>query len=166
MEISDYMAFYAAFLSTAIFLWNIYQTKPKIRVIVIYSLQEADIGINIWVKNTSTKPIYISYIGVMYPYRHVILKERIKHIIEFRQLFQRQGWCNTSLSYYDVNTNCPLTLEPSNAYSVFIPLDALKKIYKDNNFYHIIGTVQDALGNNYHSKKFDLQRFLQQENDE
>lgn len=158
MEMTDYLAIYAAVLSTFVFLWNIAQSRPRIKVDLLFSIDDAggkpEPGASVIVRNHSSHDVHLATIRILYPYRHVTLKERLGHLWRYRRWPSRVGWVHSSLSNYDVESGCPLCLEARRAHRVFIPNTKLKEMLSDATESSLIACVQDQLWNDFYSRKF------------
>jgi hypothetical protein len=152
------LAIYAAALSTFVFLWNVLQSKAKVKVDLIYGIEgEGDdlkSGVYVFVRNLSSHQIHLSSLSLLYPYRPVSLKERITHLWEYKRFPYRIGWVSTSLSNYSIEDGCPICLEPRKSHSVLIRDDKLEDVLSDAVDRTLIACVQDQLWNNTYSKVF------------
>ena len=158
MKITDYLAIYAAILSTLIFAWNVLQSRPRVRVDLIFGIEGTDealkSGVYVVVRNLSSHDVHLSSISILYPYGIASLKERFAHVWRFKRLPRRLGWVHSSLSNYSVESGCPVCLEARKSHRVFIPQPALEAILAEVNDRTIMACVQDQLWNNVYSGKF------------
>ena len=58
MKITDYLAIYAALLSTFVFFWNVVQSRPRIKVDLIFGVEGSGeplrSGIYVFVRNPTS----------------------------------------------------------------------------------------------------------------
>jgi hypothetical protein len=158
LKITDYLAFYAAFLSSIVFLWNVIQSRPRLKIDLIFGIETIDgvttSGVSVVVKNTSSHDIHLGAIGILYPYRKVSTKERLLHFWRYKRWPKRVGWCHASLSNYDVEDGCPMSLEARKLHHILIPKEVIEKILSNATQSDLIANVQDQLWNNVYSKPF------------
>jgi hypothetical protein len=158
LKITDYLAIYAAILSTLVFVWNVFQSKPKIKVDLIFGLDgkgdQLRSGIYIFARNLSSHDVHLANFSILYPYRDVGLKERLIHVWKYKHMPRRIGWVTSSLSNYSIEDGCPICLEARKSHSVFIPDAALEAMLADATHRSLIGCVQDQLWHNAYSRAF------------
>lgn len=158
LKLTEYFAIYAAVLSTFVFLWNVLQSKAKIKIDLIYGIEGEDddikSGVYIFVRNLSSHQVYLSNLSLLYPYRSVSFKERIAHLWKYKRFPSRIGWVLTSLSNYSIEDGCPICLEPRKSHSVLITDDKLENVLSDAVDRNLIACVQDQLWNNTYSNIF------------
>ena len=122
LKLTEYLAIYAAALSTFVFLWNVLQSKAKVKVDLIYGIEgegdELKSGVYIFVRDLSSHQIHLSNLSLLYPYRVVGLKERIAYLWAYKRFPSRIGWVSTSLSNYSIEDGCPICFEPRKSHSV------------------------------------------------
>lgn len=158
MKVTEILAIYAALLSTFVFIWNIHRAIPRYKVEVVFGSDEIDgewvHGIYISVKNPSPHSVHLSNVSILYPYKKMSLFEFITDTLKYRRFPMTLGWVHSSLSNYDIDDGCPLTLEPGKSHGILVPDSALKKISEDNEKRVIKVMVQDQLWRNKYSRKF------------
>jgi len=155
MNLTDYLAIYAAVLSTVVFLWNLASARPKVRVMVIPGVhEEKGVGAYIFVQNTSAHTVHLSSLSLLYPYTHTTLKEWLSHILRYRRWPQNVGWVHTRLKEYGIADGLPLALEARKAHEVFIPQEKLDFLLQDAARREIRAGVQDELWRDTYSKPF------------
>ena len=162
MKITDYLAIYAAILSTLVFFWNVLQSRPRVRIDLIFGIEgtgdAVKSGVYIFVRNLSSHDVHLSNISILYPYRIASLKERFAHVWRFRRLPRRLGWVHSSLSNYSLESGCPVSLEARKSHQVFIPQRVLEDMLAEANDRAIMASVQDQLWNTVYSGKFRCPR--------
>jgi len=158
LKITDYLAIYAAILSTLVFAWNALQSRPRLRVDLIFGIEGSGdamkSGVYIFVRNLSSHDVHLSNISILYPYRTASLKERFAHVWRFRRLPRRLGWVHSSLSNHSVGSGCPVCLEARKSHQVFISEPTLETMLAEANGQAIMACVQDQLWNNVYSGQF------------
>lgn len=158
MKITDYLAIYAAILSTVVFFWNVLQSRPRLKVDLLFGVETIDgvtaSGISVVIRNTSSHDIHLAAIGILYPYTSVSIKERLLHLWRFKRWPSRVDWCHTSLSNYSIKDGCPMCLEARQSHHVLIPKPVVEKILSKATRDNLIATVQDQLWNNVYSRPF------------
>jgi hypothetical protein len=162
LKITDYLAVYAAILSSVVFLWNVVQSRPRFKVDLLFGIDTVDgattSGASIVVRNTSSHDIHLAAIGLLYPYARVGAIEKLTHLWRYRRLPRRSGWCQTNLSNYSINDGCPMCLEARKSHHVLVPKEVIEKILKGAIQDRLIATVQDQLWNNVYSWPFQWSR--------
>ena len=158
MKTTDYLAIYAAILSTFVFLWNVLQSRPRIKVDVIFGIEgtgdDVKSGVYIFVRNLSSHDVHLASIEILYPYTTVGLKTRLIHAWKYKRLPRRLGWVHSSLSNYSVASGCPVCVEARKSHQVFVPFSSVEKMLADAVNRSLIACVQDQLWNNIYSKRF------------
>lgn len=158
LKITDYLAIYAAILSSIVFLWNVLQSRPRLKVDLLFGVETVDdettTGISVVVRNNSSHEIHLAAIGLLYPYTRVDLKERLLHLWRYKQWPRRVGWCHTSLSNYSIKDGCPMCLEARKSHHVLVPKAVVEKILSEATRDNLIAAVQDQLWNNVYSRPF------------
>ena len=159
MKITDYLAIYAAVLSTLVFFWNALQSRPRIRVDLTHGFEGTGdtmrSGIYIFVRNLSSHDVHLTNIDILYPYKIVGLKERFAHMWRFRRLPRRLGWVHSSLSNYSLESGCPVCLEARKSHQVFIPHPVLEEMLAQATERTLMAGAHDQLWNTVYSRKFN-----------
>lgn len=158
LKITDYLAIYAAILSSVVFLWNVIQSSPRFKVDLLFGVDTVEgmtkSGVSVVIRNTSSHDIHLAAIGILYPYRRVSTKERLLHLWRYKRWPHRAGWCQTNLSNYSIRDGCPMCLEARKSHHVLVPKEVVEKILSDAAQGNFIATVQDQLWNNVYSRPF------------
>ncbi|MFQ6333278.1 hypothetical protein [Methylophilus sp. 3sh_L] len=158
MKVTDYLAIYAAILSSVVFLWNVLQSRPRFKVDLLFGVDTVEgvttSGISIVIRNTSSHDIHLAAIGLLYPYTKVDAKEWLLHLWRYKRWTRRVGWCQTSLSNYSIKDGCPMCLEARKSHHVLVPKEIFEKILSEATRDSLIATVQDQLWNNIYSRPF------------
>jgi hypothetical protein len=160
LNLTDYLAIYGAFVSTVVFMWNIYRTRARIRVEVVPGFHgngdEKKFGVYISIKNVSAHTVHLSNVSVLYPYQNPSMRERLNHIVRFRSLPYTVGWVHSSLSNYKLKDGCPVSLDARKSHEIFVPNAAFRKILEDAVRREIKAVVQDQLWKNIYSRSLKV----------
>lgn len=158
LKFTDYLAIYAAILSSVVFLWNVLQSRPRLKVDLLFGIETIDgkttSGISVVVRNTSSHDIHLAAIGLLYPYIEVGVKGRLLHLWRYKRWPNRVGWCHTSLSNYSIKDGCPMCLEARKSHHVLVPEAVIEQVLSAATQGSIIAAVQDQLWNNVYSRPF------------
>ncbi|OUR83252.1 hypothetical protein A9Q82_04165 [Cycloclasticus sp. 46_120_T64] len=159
MKITEFLAIYAALLSTIVFFWNMRRAIPQYKVELIFGVDEIDgkhvSGAYISVKNPSLHTVHLSNISILYPYRKTSIIELVTHTLKFRRLPISVDWAHSSLSNFDIDDGCPFALEAGKSHDILFPESALEKVFKDSSERVIKVSVQDQLWRTKYSSKFE-----------
>jgi hypothetical protein len=160
LKTTDYLAIYAAILSTLIFFWNVVQSRPRVRIDFIFGIEgtgkNIKSGAYIFVRNLSSHDVHLSNISILYPYRCASLKEQVIHLCKYRRIQRRNGWVHSCLTNYSLESGCPVRLEARKSHQVFIPQPIIEKMLADATERSLIASVQDQLWNTVYSSKFSF----------
>lgn len=158
LKITDYLAIYAAILSSLVFLWNVLQSRPRFKVDLMFGIDIIDgistSGASIVVRNTSPHDIHLAAIGLLFPYAKVGIKGWLLHLWLYKRWPRRLGWCHTGLSNYAINDGCPMCLEARKSHHVLVPEEIVEKVLSAATGDTIIATVQDQLWHKVYSSPF------------
>jgi len=158
LKLTDYLAIYGAALSTAVFIWNTSRARPKIKVRIAFAVDTidgvTDHGIGVSVQNPSAHTAHITSVSFVYPWRRTTVRERFEHLVRFKRLPFRIGWCHSVLSNYSVDDRCPTSIEPGKSHWIFVPDAVLQQLLDDAIKRTFVVQVQDALWRNKTSKPF------------
>ena len=155
MKVTDWLAIYGAALSTIVFAWNAFQSRPRLKVVVVFGIEGKVHGAHISVQNRSPHTVHLSNISILYRYRKAGLKEWLSHAWEYKRIPRRLGWVYSSLSNYDVPDGCPVALEARNAHHVLVPDAVLESVFQNVTERKIIAVVQDKIWNSVYSNVFE-----------
>ena len=158
MKLTEYLAIYAAVLSSIVFLWNISRSIPKYKIDIMFGVKgnDADMehGVYIGVRNPSSQTVHLASFGLLYKYANPGIIEKAKFLVKYRRLPKTVGWVQTSLSNYDIEDECPISLDSGKSHSAFIPNSVLERILDDSVDRKIRGHVQDQLWRDKYSSEF------------
>lgn len=155
MNATYLLAFYGAFLSTIVFLWNVSRAIPRYKVDIIHGIDDEEeqlrSGVYIFVRNPSPQTVHLANVNILYPYRNTRFADKIWHIVKYRRTPKTVGWAHSSLSNYGVDDKCPLAIEPGKSHKVFVPEEELEEIFKGSTRREIRACAQDQLWRNKYS---------------
>ncbi|MGR1582831.1 hypothetical protein ACSSNL_15345 [Thalassobius sp. S69A] len=167
MDITKYLAIYAALLSTAVFMWNVSRARPKFKVKMTLGMEKIEdeyvSGAYIALQNPSAHTVHISAVDILYRYRRESLLDRVKHAWEFKRIMLRVGWVHYPLSMHGVETGLPISLEAGKSHMIFISDEKLDEIIEDALDRRIIASAQDALWRTKYSAKFDYPKMVRKD---
>lgn len=155
LKATEWLAIYAAVLSTIVFAWNVFQSRPRLKVVIVFGINDGVAGAHVSVQNRSPHTIHLSNISILYRGRAPTLKEWLSHAWEFRRLPRRLGWVYSSLSNYEISDGCPIALEARNSHHVMVPEDTLEQIFERSGNTKIMAVAQDKIWNSVYSKVFE-----------
>ena len=158
MKVTEFLAIYAACLSTGVFIWNIVKSTPRVRVQLMHGMDNIDgeyvHGVFICIANPSAHTVHLNSLSILYPYQKISPWYPLKFILENKRIPWHRGWVHSSLSNYDVEDGLPLSLEPGKSHKVLVPEAIIKKILDDSVRPELMASIQDQLANNKYSSKF------------
>jgi hypothetical protein len=155
MKITEYLAIYAAFLSTIVFIWNVTRSMPRVKVKIIYGTNEENLsGIYISIQNPSSYTVHLDNISILHPCKKRKFWDLIKFFFTYRHLLWHDGWVYSNLSNFKLEHGFPLSLDAGKSHNVFISEKVLETIFEDSERREIMAVVQDQLWRNKYSRKF------------
>jgi len=154
VSLTSALAIYAAVLSTVVFLWNLWGSRPRVRVRLAFGLQDGKVGVHASIQNVSGHDIHLAAASILYQDRQASLRERIRDMWVYRRLPRRVGWVHTRLSNYGLTDGFPLVLVARDAHHVFIPEDVLRQLFRGAASQKVVVSVQDKLWNDVYSQAF------------
>lgn len=151
--VTDYLAIYAAFLSTVVFVWNLRRARPRVALKLVPGVHDdGGLGIFISVQNTSAHTIHLSALSVVYPYANRTPRQRLWHVLRYRRWPVIAGWVHISLQTYEVDDGFPLSLGGWQKHDVFIPQASLESMLREAIRPEVRASVQDALWRDTYSR--------------
>ncbi|MFT7293016.1 MAG: hypothetical protein ACI87Q_000862 [Pseudohongiellaceae bacterium] len=160
MTLTDYLAIYAASLSTLVFFWNFVSARPRLKVrLSPGSKVDGDkvlFGVYVSIQNISAHTVHVSHLSLLYPYQDASLKEKLLHVAKYRRMPKTVGWVHTSPEYFDVDRGLPISVEARSSHDVFVPDEALEEIFEVAVARRIRAIAQDALWQNTYSNILDM----------
>lgn len=155
---ADYLAIYAAILSTGIAFWNYAQARPRIKVNVIggmdTSTSPSQMGAFVYVRNLSSHDVPLSAIVLLFRFGSTSFAKRVRHLVKYKQLPHTVGWAHASLSNYAVNDGCPTVVAARSSHRIFIPEAVLERIATQSGKRVLMCSVQDQLWNSIYSNHY------------
>lgn len=154
MTPTDWIAAYAAVVSTVVFGWQLKQSRPQVKVVVAFGVKEGEVGAWVSVQNLSSHALNLGSLTVMYPWRKIGLWRRLRDIATYRRFDRHPGWVHTHLSLYKFDAQLPDSIGPHDSCDVLIPERVLQLILKDASEDMIVVKVQDAVWRDHYSNRF------------
>jgi hypothetical protein len=158
LTFTDFVAFYAAFLSSIVFFWTIKNSKLRFKVRLIHGGDEIDgeliSGIYVFIQNPSGHKVHLEQIDIVYPYKKSSFYETLRTIFKFHRFPSRYNWCHTFFSNYALDSGCPVTIEPGQAHRVLIPQKVVDQISNQSVVPILRASGQDSLWRSKFSKRF------------
>lgn len=152
MEITDWLAIYAAILSTVIFAWDVVRASPKVKTRLVLGLHpKQGAGVYVSVQNKSSHTVHLAAVNALYRSSYASIWEKIVFLFTHRRLPTTVGWVHTSLKFCDVQDGCPVAIEPGNAHQVFLPQEKIERILEDAASRDLMANSQDMLWRNSYS---------------
>lgn len=159
MILTDVLALYGASLSTIIAAWNYRNTRPQVRVRLVFALEtiqgEPQHGIGISIQNVSARTVHISNVSFLFPFGKSTFRDKLKHVIRFKRIPHNDGWCYNNLSLHGIDDGCPTSIEPGKAHWILVRHEALVGLLEGAQWPRVKAVVQDALWRNTYSKAFE-----------
>ncbi|WP_298336389.1 hypothetical protein [uncultured Erythrobacter sp.] len=154
----DWIAVYAALLSTFIFVREWRDNRVRLKVTVSHGVDaEKHEGVCavIRISNLGHRPLVLFGVGLMWNYRRVSLAERIRHMVLYKRFPRRIGWVRGHLPEDHKADDLPRAIDPLNSVDVWVPFDKIDEAIDEGNNV-IIAYAQDALGRNSYSQEFTM----------
>jgi hypothetical protein len=152
MEVTDWLAIYAAILSTVIFGWDVLRARPKVKARLIFGLHPSHgAGAYISVQNTSSHTVHLAAVSALYKSSQASLWDKIKFSFTHKRFPTTVGWVHTSLKYHGIPDGCPVAIEPGNAHQIFLPEEKIETILQDAVSRDLMANPQDMLWRNSYS---------------
>lgn len=160
MSVTEYLAIYAACLSTIVFIWNIARAVPRFKVRLVSGFDEIDgeyvFGVCISVQNPSPHTVHLSGIDLLYPSEDMRLSNFLRHLFKYRRFSRSVGWVYTSLSNYKIEDGCPITLEPGQSHNILVPDHVVEEVLENSQRRELKAVAHDQLWGRKHSNKFSV----------
>ncbi|WP_285310333.1 hypothetical protein [Stenotrophomonas maltophilia group sp. Smal32] len=154
MKITEILAVYGAVLSSLTFLWTVARARPSVKVDLLYGIEGTASGVCVIVRNKSAHPVRLIAISLLYERRKRTMRQRVWQALRYRDFSRYLGWVSWSPILAGLDTGCPVTIEPNDAYRFLVPLELAEKLIAKSSSNCIAASVQDALWNNYYSDRY------------
>jgi len=154
MKQTDWLAIYAAVLSTIVFVWNVLRSRPRLKVVMVTGDEELVFGAYIAVQNRSSHVVHLANISLMYRDHHPTLGEWLRHAWQFKHIPHHLGWVYSSLSNYQLSGGCPLALAAYDSHHVFVPDHVVRAIISKAGSRELMAVAQDKIWKNSYSNAF------------
>lgn len=153
MTLPDWLAVYAAVLSTAIFARDLVVARPRLRVRLLPGITaNGDFGVHISIQNTSAHAIRLAGLSVLLPHRKATAIDWIGHIVRYHRWPSNVGWVHTRLSAFAIEDGLPCTIEAHAAHDIHVPQRAVARMLEGAPRREIRIGIQDALWRNTYSR--------------
>ena len=160
MNGTNFIAIYAAVLSTIVFIWNIRSSSPRYEVDLVIGIEEVDgkmvSGIHVSIKNPSTRTVHISNVSLLYRYRHAKWHEYFIDALKYKRFPSNIGWVHSALSNYEIEDGCPIAIEPGKSHGILIQEKILEEIFEGSVDRRIKCVAQDQLWRNKYSSALEF----------
>ena len=160
MKLTDYLAIYAAALSTWVFFWNVRRSKPNVKVRLILGTKEDElaekyeVGLYVFVQNPSAHQVHLAGLTLYRRYEKTSVLETLINTIKYKRYSRSWGWVGVSPHLYGISDGFPVTIESGKSYSVFMANEKVEEVLEDSVDGIIMASVQDHLWHNKYSKPF------------
>jgi len=160
MQITDFLALYAAVLSTALPVIGWWRSRRALVIDMMLevgsgSSEGTHIGAAIFVRNVKTSPVEVQHVGLIWPYRKVSWREKIIKTLRYRRPWWATSWVHGSLPN-GTETNMPALVEGWRSLHIYLDRAALLEQIVESGERTVRATVQDALGQTYYSGPFEV----------
>ena len=159
MKMTEGLAIYGACLSSIVFIWNILNSRSRIKVDVMDGFKEIIDdhlhGIYIIIRNPSGKSVHLANVSLLHRDDVYTFWQKIEWVIRFKRFSSTIGWVNSSLSLYGVDDCCPLELPPGKSHDIFISHEQLNDFFDGKGNTVIRAVVQDQLWRDKVSRSFE-----------
>jgi len=152
LKVTDWLAIYAAVLSTVVFAWNVLRAKPKVKTRLTLGLHpEQGPGVYVFVQNKSGHTVHLAAVGPLYRSGYASIREKLAFIIKYRRFPKTLGWVHTSFKYFGISDACPVAIEAGNAHQIFVPEAQVEEILRGAEAPDLMAHAQDMLWRNSYS---------------
>ena len=162
MKITEFLAIYAAVISTVVFAWNVTTSRARFSVTLAgganKSGEEYELGVFLSIQNPSLHTVHVNSVSLLYPYRKITLYEKIEHLIKYRRVGRYTGWVHNGLIFDDIETGLPVSIDPRQSHSIFIPENVIWEMLGKDGSAVFAAEVQDALWRDKYSEAFEMYR--------
>lgn len=159
MGLTDWIAGYAAVLSTVVLIRDVARSKPRMKVRVVHGCGEHGNGIFVAVQNVSQHTIHLAHVSLLYDRKSPTIAEWLTHAWRFRQIPRRLGWVHFPLEMHGIRDGCPVDVASHTSHQIFISDQELEQILQRSTSRKLIAYAQDQLWRSAHSKVFTFLGF-------
>jgi hypothetical protein len=149
-KFTDFIAIYAALLSTLVFVWNFRNSQPRFKVELFSGFKEQEHGVFIDIKNPSSQVVIINVVWLLFPLRTAKLVEKVTNLCRFKRL-PHLDWVRGSIFAEVIATELPVSLAPRNSHRIFIPEAKIREMLQRTPSTSFAAGVRDALGGSKYS---------------
>lgn len=155
LKATDWIAIYAALVSTWVFGWQVRQARPRIIVSAMGGLVNDDYGAYISIRNNSVHAIKIESCSLLYQSRKQPLWSWLKVVWQFKRVPRFHGW-NIRFLPDSLKLELPARLAPYDSLNIFIPESALLDLFGGGSERRLIFKIQDAMWKDYYTNEFSF----------
>lgn len=161
MKLTEYLAIYAAIMSSVVFFWNVRKSRPNFRVKVSHGIGDQKDGTKTAgfvasVENMSAQTVFIKPISILIFKENPTLKDRWTFLRKYKRYSRTQGWVFGNFENFDIEQDRQNKLEPGQSFSVFIPASVCKVIAEHSKSTIFRAYAQNELGENRYSKDMEI----------
>lgn len=156
MNLTDWVAVYAALLSTFIFARDYFRSRPRFRVMLTPGVSDeggdTEMGVFLSIQNTSPHTVHVNHVSILYPYGEPpTVLGRLRFLLRYKRLPSGLGWVHSSLSNEDIDDRCPASIDSWKSQEIFIPQAVIENYLASSSRREIRAEVQDPLWNSTYS---------------
>lgn len=158
LKVTDWLAVYAACLSTAVFVWNVARATPRAKVEIVFGSSERDgkmeSGLFIVLKNPSSHEVHLRNLWILSPSDASGIFDKVTYLVKYRKWPEAVGWVHARLPDFGVEDGMPLSLSPGKSHHVFVPGVVVDELLADSERKELKAAVYDEVGRRSYSPAF------------
>lgn len=113
----------------------------------------------IYVRNVSSHRVRVETITLLYQPASVPAWRRLADVLRYRRRYPYPTWDIWFPSSRDVDTGCPVFVEPHTSYRCMLPDAAVLEVMGNSANGRIVAKAQDSLWKDYYSKAYRAVRY-------
>lgn len=160
---TEWLAWYGALLSTALFLWNIQSSKPRIKLDwgagIDGDEDAAEAGLFLVIVNRSSKDVHLSAISFLVPTGPTGFRAWLRTAVRFRVWPRHVGWVHLVGAMEGIDTGCPCSIPPGKSHVVFVPASTLGLLAQEARKPKARARVQDQAFREKYSRSTGIGEF-------
>ncbi len=161
LKLTDFLAVWGAVLSTLTFAMTVVRARPRLKVNLVAGFENDRPCMYIYARNVSSLRVRIETITLLYRPARVPAWRRLIDVLRYRRRYPYPSWQIWFPSSRDVDTGCPVFVEPHASYRCILPDAAVLEVMRNSADGRIVAKVQDSLWKDYHSKAYRAVRYRQ-----
>lgn len=158
LELTKYLAVYAAVLSTIVFLWNVKQARSTFRVHLAFafghSKGETVPGLLVDIQNPSSHTVHLVDVSFITRFKSGIRFKNIMRFIRSRDPLALSSCFEMRFPPHLIDTGLPVSVQPRASHTIFVPCVTVEKYLVASDDGIIQVAIRDALGRKRYSQKF------------